>query len=65
MRFAQPITSIQADYGYCNSCFLTAGQIIPVVTGQQWENFVHDSIIAPLEMNSTMFFPVVLKSNQT
>jgi CubicO group peptidase (beta-lactamase class C family) len=33
---------------------MTAGQIIPVVTGQQWENFVQDSIIVPLEMNSTM-----------
>ena len=54
MRLLKPSQVFRQDYGYCNSCFLTAGQIIPVVTGQQWENFVHDSIIAPLEMNSTM-----------
>jgi CubicO group peptidase (beta-lactamase class C family) len=54
MRLLKPIQIFRQDYGYCNSCFMTAGQIIPVVTGQAWENFVHDSIIAPLQMNSTM-----------
>jgi CubicO group peptidase (beta-lactamase class C family) len=54
MRLLKPTQMFRQDYGYCNSCFMTAGQIIPVVTGQQWERFVHDSIIAPLEMSSTM-----------
>jgi CubicO group peptidase (beta-lactamase class C family) len=54
MRLLKPTQIFRQDYGYCNSCFLTAGQVIPVVTGQQWEKFVHDSIIAPLQMNSTM-----------
>lgn len=54
MRLLKPVQEFRQDYGYCNSCFMTAGQIIPVVTGQQWEDFVHDSIIAPLEMNHTM-----------
>lgn len=54
MRLLKPSQNFRQDYGYCNSCFMTAGQIIPVVTGRQWENFVHDTIIAPLEMNTTM-----------
>lgn len=54
MRLLKPTQIFRQDYGYCNSCFMTAGQVIPVVTGQQWENFVQDSIIVPLEMNSTM-----------
>ncbi|MER3464496.1 MAG: serine hydrolase [Chitinophagaceae bacterium] len=54
MRLLKPSQIFRQDYGYCNSCFMTAGQVIPKVTGQQWETFVHDSIIAPLEMNSTM-----------
>lgn len=54
MRLLKPTQIFRQDYGYCNSCFMTAGQIIPVVTGKQWENFVHDTIIAPLEMKSTM-----------
>ncbi|MGV3528679.1 MAG: serine hydrolase [Flavisolibacter sp.] len=54
MRLLKPSQIFRQDYGYCNSCFLTAGQVIPVVTGKQWEEFVHDSIVAPLQMNSTM-----------
>ncbi|HWI92430.1 MAG TPA: serine hydrolase [Flavisolibacter sp.] len=54
MRLLKPTQIFRQDYGYCNSCFLTAGQVIPAVTGQQWEKFVHDSIVAPLQMNTTM-----------
>lgn len=54
MRLLKPSQIFRQDYGYCNSCFLTAGQVIPVVTGQQWEKFVYDTIIAPLEMKNTM-----------
>jgi CubicO group peptidase (beta-lactamase class C family) len=54
MRLLKPSQIFRQDYGYCNSCFLTAGQIIPKVTGQQWENFIQDTILSPLEMNSTL-----------
>ncbi|MFL5739755.1 MAG: serine hydrolase [Flavisolibacter sp.] len=54
MRLLKPSQIFRQDYGYCNSCFLTAGQVIPVVTGQSWEKFIHDSIIAPLNMSNTM-----------
>ena len=53
MRYLKPIGPFRQDFGYCNSCFMTAGQVIPKVTGRQWEDFVHDSIIAPLQMNNT------------
>jgi CubicO group peptidase (beta-lactamase class C family) len=54
MKLLRPSQQFRQDYGYCNSCFLTAGQIIPTVTGQQWERFVQDTIVTPLEMKSTM-----------
>lgn len=54
MRLLKPTQIFRQDYGYCNSCFMTAGQIIPKVTGKQWEDFVHDSIVAPLNMKSTL-----------
>ena len=54
MRLLKPSQIFRQDYGYCNSCFLTAGQVIPKVTGQEWETFIGDSIIKPLGMNSTM-----------
>jgi len=53
MRYLKPSGQFRQDYGYCNSCFLTAGEIIPRVTRQPWEVFVYDSIIIPLEMNNT------------
>ncbi|RYY41199.1 MAG: serine hydrolase [Chitinophagaceae bacterium] len=53
MRLLKPSQQFRQDYGYCNSCFLTAGQVIPRVTGYTWEDFVRDSIVRPLEMNET------------
>lgn len=54
MRLLQPTGIFRQDYGYCNSCFLTAGEVIPKVTGQSWEAFVQDSMVSPLDMKSTM-----------
>src|SRR6185436_11643381 len=53
MRLLKPSQEFRQDYGYCNSCFLTAGEIIPRVTRQPWEVFVYDSILMPLEMGNT------------
>jgi CubicO group peptidase (beta-lactamase class C family) len=53
MRYLKPPGNFRQDFGYCNSCFLTAGEIIPVVTGKPWEVYVYDSIIVPLGMNNT------------
>ncbi|ANE49776.1 serine hydrolase [Flavisolibacter tropicus] len=54
MRLLKPSQVFRQDYGYCNSCFLTAGEVIPKVTGKAWENFVRDSIVNPLQMSSTL-----------
>jgi len=53
MRYLKPSQNFRASYGYCNSCFLTAGEIIPLVTGKPWEVYVYDSIIEPLQMTHT------------
>ncbi len=53
MRLLQPSQNFRQSYGYCNSCFLTAGEIIPLVTGKPWEVYVYDSIITPLAMSNT------------
>lgn len=54
MRLLKPSQIFRQDYGYCNSCYLTAGEVIPKITGQEWEMFVRDSIVQPLGMSSTM-----------
>ncbi|MDQ2753276.1 MAG: beta-lactamase family protein, partial [Bacteroidota bacterium] len=53
MRYVKPPMGFRASYGYCNSCFLTAGQVIQKVTGKPWEVYVYDSIVEPLGMTST------------
>src|SRR5580704_7146372 len=54
MRFLKPPYHFRQEFGYCNSCFLTAGQIIPIVTGESWEQFVQKNFIGPLSMNQTL-----------
>lgn len=53
MRYLQPKGLFRQDFGYCNSCFLTAGEVIPRVTGKPWEVYVYDSILKPLDMSNT------------
>ncbi len=65
MRLLKPINPFRQDYGYCNSCFLTAGQIIPKVTGRQWEDFVTDSLLKPLGMNNSYALSNGIEKRQT
>ncbi len=53
MKLLKPSFPFRQQYGYCNSCFMTAGEIIPMVTNKPWEVYVYDSIIVPLGMINT------------
>ena len=53
MRLLQPPGQFRQDYGYCNSCFLTAGELIPKVTGQRWEDFIQQRFLDKLGMTYT------------
>lgn len=59
-RYLKPVAGFRAKYGYQNIMFLAAGEIIPVVTGQSWDDFVTDRIIAPLGMKNTYLSTSVL-----
>lgn len=48
----------RTKWGYTNSAFLTAGQIIPRVTGKQWEDYLRENIFAPLGMTNTLALTV-------
>lgn len=47
----QPKFGFRTTYGYCNAAYLTAGEIIPIVTGKTWDQYVHDNFFVPLKMN--------------
>lgn len=53
MKLLKPSMEFRQSYGYCNSCFLTAGQVIQQVTGKPWETYVQDSLLTPLGMTNT------------
>ncbi len=53
MKLLKPSGIFRQSFGYCNSCYLTAGEIIPIVTGKPWEVYVYDSLVVPLGMQNT------------
>lgn len=46
--------AFRTKWGYTNAAFLTAGQIIPKVTGKPWEVYLKENIFAPLGMSNTL-----------
>ncbi len=53
MKLLKPEAGFRNHYGYCNSCFLAAGEVIPKVTGKSWQRYIQDSILTPLQMTHT------------
>ncbi len=54
MSSVNPLYSFRTQWGYCNAAFLTAGEIIPKITGKTWEETVSEKIIKPLKMERTL-----------
>jgi len=52
-RFLKPIYGFREHYGYSNIMYLAAGEIIQVVSGKTWEEFVSERIFKPLGMKRT------------
>jgi len=53
IRYLKPTLSLRAHFSYQNIMFLAAGQIIPSVTGKDWDDFVRERIFSPLGMTAT------------
>jgi CubicO group peptidase (beta-lactamase class C family) len=53
LRFMKPASSFRSHYAYDNLLYMTAGQIIPAVTGVSWDDYVRQHIFVPLGMNNT------------
>jgi len=60
LQITQKMSQLKAPYsfrtkwGYSNSAFLTAGEIIPRVSGKSWEAYLKENIFAPLGMSNTL-----------
>jgi CubicO group peptidase (beta-lactamase class C family) len=53
LRFMRPASSFRSHYAYDNLLYMTAGQIIPAVTGISWDDYIRRNIFAPLGMNNS------------
>lgn len=51
LRFMKPASSFRSHFAYDNLLYMTAGQIIPAVTGISWDDYIRQRIFAPLGMN--------------
>ena len=54
MGHIKAVYPFRTKWGYTNAAFLTAGEIIPAVTGKQWEDYIKEKIFMPLGMNNTI-----------
>jgi CubicO group peptidase (beta-lactamase class C family) len=53
LRFMKPASSFRSHYAYDNLLYMTAGQIIPAITGKSWDDYVRERILLPLGMTTT------------
>ena len=60
LRFVQPAVPFRSDFCYSNISYMTAGEILRVISGQNWETFVQERIFTPLGMkrSTTNFLDV-------
>ena len=61
LRYMKPVSSFRSRYAYDNLLYLTAGQIIPAVTGVSWDDFVRQRIFEPLGMKNSNLSNAVFK----
>jgi CubicO group peptidase (beta-lactamase class C family) len=54
MALVKAAYPFRTKWGYTNSAFLTAGEIITRVTGRSWDSWIKDNIFAPLGMGNTL-----------
>jgi CubicO group peptidase (beta-lactamase class C family) len=53
LRYIKPATSFRSAYAYDNVLYMVAGQLIEAVTGQTWENYVREHVLAPAGMSKS------------
>lgn len=48
LRYFEPVSSFRSKYAYDNLLYIIAGELIPAITGQSWEEFVDERIFGAL-----------------
>jgi hypothetical protein len=53
MARTKPVNQFRYKYGYCNAGYITAGEIIPIVTNISWDEYIEKTFFNPLGMTHT------------
>jgi CubicO group peptidase (beta-lactamase class C family) len=53
LRYLKPKSSFRTTYAYNNLMFVTAGQVVAEVSGKSWDEYLRETIFAPLGMSNT------------
>lgn len=54
LQYFKPIYGFRSGYGYFNTGYTVAGEIIKRITGKEWAKYVKENILNPLNMNRTL-----------
>ena len=54
IRHLKPVSSFRSQFAYQNIMYLVAGQLIPAVTGIDWDTFVQERLFKPLDMTDSV-----------
>ncbi|MBS4062321.1 MAG: serine hydrolase [Bacteroidetes bacterium] len=49
-RYLKPTYGFREQFGYSNLMYITAGEIVPAVTGMSWDDFIRQNFMQPLGM---------------
>ncbi|MFS8082651.1 MAG: serine hydrolase [Ginsengibacter sp.] len=55
LKYLEPIQPLRQGFLYNNLMYAAAGQIIYLLEGKRWEDFVQERLLTPLKMNHTVF----------
>jgi CubicO group peptidase (beta-lactamase class C family) len=55
LKYLEPQEPMRQTFLYNNLMFSAVGEIIELKSGQRWEQFVRDRILAPLDMTTTSY----------
>jgi CubicO group peptidase (beta-lactamase class C family) len=61
LQYLKPVSAFRTKYDYDNLLYIVAGEVIHVVSGKSWCDFVEERIMKPLEMDNSVASFVRLK----
>lgn len=62
IQYLEPEFGFRDGFGYSNLMYITAGEVIRVVSGQDWGTFVTNRLLKPLDMNRSVYQLEVLRT---